>query len=236
MGRIGRASLTASTMVLLATTAAGCGPNEFETQPLKRIEHAAVKQLRSLDSVRVAGWGLSDGQSMKLDLTLDKSGRCSGAISMKGATADFLVADGGSYLKANRAFWKVSTGSDQTAAQISAMLGSRWAKLPATADEFPDMCDMKELAAGFGENADGKKMRGSKGDSTSVSGVDALELVYKRGKETTVVWVATEAPHNVLQVETTGGKEPGRFIFSGFDEESGITAPDPGQVVDIGKL
>jgi hypothetical protein len=229
-----RSTLTASLVGIMAFTSAACLPSEFEGETFKTIEHTAVKQMRSLDSVHMSGSMRSDGQSMDLDLTVDSKGNCTGKISMGDGSAQFMTSGKTSYVKGDRRFWTDSAGSPQAADQVLTLLGSRWAKLPPSSPGFGHLCDLDKLMKDF--TKEDSKAKGKKGESTDVQGARAVELVYKKGKETTVVWVATDAPHNVLKMEQTGGDDPGRFTFSEFNENVDIDAPTGKDVVDFSKL
>jgi hypothetical protein len=50
------------------------------------------------------------------------------------------------------------------------------------------------------------------------------------------VWVATEDPHHILEMEVDQGDEPGTITFSEFDEELDVQAPAEDEVIDLEQL
>ena len=61
-------------------------------------------------------------------------------------------------------------------------------------------------------------------------------MITKKGRETTVTWVAVESPHVVLRIESAGGDAPGSFRLDGFGESVEVAAPAADEVVDLGNL
>ena len=220
----------AITLVVGLATLTGCGGG-FADESVGTIKKAAISDMKTLESVRLAGSIEQDGGELDLDVQLNKSGECTGTIGQDGGTAEFISVDGASYLKGDEKFWVTSTGSEESAQQVLDLLGDKWALVPSSEGGFSEICDLDELLTELDED---KAKSEEKCEETDVDGEEAVEITSEdEDGGTTRAFVATDEPHYILKVETKGGDEPGSFTFSDFDEKLDLEAPAEEDVVDL---
>lgn len=218
---------------MVAASLSACGSDaadEFAGQSADAIMKQAKHDTQSLKSVHLAGsLDRADGR-IAIDLAADDRGDCSGTMGLADTKADVLRVDGASYMRGDAAFWRKTAGN--AADQIVALLGDKWAKLPASQDAFGEMCDLDRLFSGD----PGEKKTYSKGKEGSVGGRKAIEIEVRKGTETERGWIATEGKHYLLKLEKVGGTEPGSFVLSDFNQPVKAEAPAEGEYVDFGAL
>lgn len=207
---------------------------EFAAQTVKEITAQSEKDMKALTSLTMAGTITQDDGELELDLSFDTDGNCAGSMGMQGGTAEVVSVDGASYLRGNEAFWRATAGD--SAEQVMAVLGDRWAKLPAGSEDFSEFCDLDSLLDEFDDDSDDSKETVTKGKVATVDGQDAVEIVTKDEDGTTHAWVATEGKHYIIKLEHTGEDEPGVMSFSDFDEPVDAEAPAEDEVVDMSDL
>ena len=238
--------LTRSTLALLAvlatTSVAGCSEDGdgFAALGEREMEKIVIKDMKALESVRLAGTSTEGKDKVALDLLLTSRGDCSGEISVNDrATISYRQVDVTTYVRGNRAYWQDAAGSAQAAERVLSVVGGKWARLPEAGSDFGTFCDIDDFMREFKTD---RRARGADeevttvGEVSEVEGVDAVEVITKKGQETTVTWVAVESPHVVLRVESAGGDQPGSFRLGGFDESVEVAAPAADEVVDLGSL
>ena len=211
--------------------------NGFADQPMKDIQDAALADMKSLESVRMAGDITTDGAEMSLDLRLTTSGDCTGSISSDGAEAQIIGLGEDSYLKGSEEFWKQSAGpgGEQQAKALIGLIGDKWAKVPGGG--FTEICDLDAFLDNLDDSsdADSEKEKGEVVGETEVDGTPAIEIVSDEDGEETTVWIGSEEDkHYILKMEVVGGDEPGQFTFSEFNEPLDVQAPAKDEVVDLG--
>jgi hypothetical protein len=224
---------TALLGALVTLSVGACGSDagdEFEEQSARKIMEQAEKDTKSLKSVRLVGSIPRGDGTLEIDLSADEDGNCSGILTVAGGTADVLSIGGASYIRGDEAFWRASTGA--SADQVLAVLGDKWAKLPAGDDSFSEFCDIDNVFAG-----DDAAEKYTKGEVGTVAGQEAVEiLVEEEGEGTRHAWVSTDSKHYVLKVEQVGGDEPGTFQLGDFNEPVDAVEPAEGEYVDLGSL
>ncbi len=230
--------------LLLALTACGGGSDDsgaeggttesgFADQSVSEIQDQVAEDMTNLQSVRMAGDITKDGESIAIDLALNTEGECAGSIKLAGGSADIIVGAGGQFLKGDDALWEAFMGSPQSAKQITEVLGDKWALLPADGEGFASFCDLDGLLEEF-DSVDADDGTVSIGEQADIEGTSALELISEDDTPTSI-WVATEAPHYIVQIESQG-EDAGTINFSDFDVEVGAEAPPEDEVVDLSKL
>jgi hypothetical protein len=218
--------------VAAAVSLTACGSDagdDFAGQSATKIMDQAEKDTKALKSVTLSGTITQDDGKLAIDISADDDGTCSGTMSIGGGKAEVLNVDGASYLRGDEAFWRSTTGD--SADQVVALLGRKWAKLPAGNDSFSEFCDLDKVF-----EDDGDKETYTKGKVTKLAGKDAIEIVAKDDKGTKHAWVATEGKHYLLKVDITSGDEPGSMRLSDFDKPVDAKAPAEDDFVDLGAL
>ena len=219
---------------MAAASLSACGSSageDFADQSANKIMKQAEKDTKSLKSLTLVGTIKQDDGTLKIDLSADKSGNCAGTMGIGEGKADVLSIDGASYIRGDEAFWEASAGD--SAQQVQALLGDKWAKLPPGNDDFSSLCDVDKL---FDDEGDTKETY-TKGKTSTVGGKKAVEIVvHKKGEDALHGWVATEGKHYLLKVEQKGGKEPGVFELRDFNDPVDAEAPAEDEFVDLDKL
>lgn len=241
VARTRRAVAAALVAVTPTVLLAGCSePGDgFADLGEREMERVVVRDMKALESVRLSGASTRGKDRVTIDLVMTSRGDCSGEVTMRRATFSYRTVDGTTYVRGDRAFWEDSAGSPQAARQVVARVGDRWAVLPRSASGFGTFCDIDDFMREF--RSDRRATGADKevttvGEVSEVEGVDAVEVITKKGRETTVTWVAVESPHVVLRVESAGGEDPGSFRLSDFDEDATVSAPSRDEVVDLAQM
>lgn len=211
----------------------------FEGLTPAQISEKARVAMAKLDSFRVKGAMTTDGKRMTFDFSVARKGDCQGNFTTGGASADVRQVGGVSYMKGDEKFWQQiggeeGTSSEETAA-FSELLKGRWFKVPVedakTEGEFP-FCDIGTMFEK--DTKDNEKL--TRGADTEVNGTPAVTLKGKDGAATQTLLVAAKGEPYALRLTEEGGKEPGSFDFSAFNEPVNVTPPPPGEVVDPEKF
>lgn len=202
----------------------------FVHQPAEAILKQALARTRSLNSMRASGTlGLVNASSMEFDLRFDTEGTCLGTMQIGTGQSRLLRVGGGTYLKANRAFWR-SWSDPASARHIAATLHGRWAKV-SRGEEFDRFCEVSWILDHLGASAETTTV----GAVVESGGQPAVELFARERNSpaTTTIWVAVEGDHEIVAVQRVGGFEPGRFALSEFDEPVPATAPTKEEYLDL---
>ncbi len=235
--------LGALTALALTAVLAGCAAEDGGGAPAEddgfaelspgEIQEAVVADMAELKSVRMSGELNQDGTEIGIDLALDTDGVCAGSLTVMDGTAQIIAGPDGQFLKGDEAFWASAAGGEQAAAQVVALLGEKWAKVPDEEGGFSSFCDLDQLLDEF-DSIDSTEGSVTVGAQEDIGGVPSLELISDDETPTTA-WVATSAPHYIVKV-TAEGEESGSIVFSDFDEPVEAQAPAESDVVDLSKL
>jgi hypothetical protein len=118
--------------------------------------------------------------------------------------------------------------------QMNEQAGGKWVRTPRSMGYFAPFCDLDEL---LDQVLAGDPTSAEKGEETDVEGQRAIALTADvSGGGTSTMWVASDAPHYLLKIETVGGDDPGVFTFSGYDEPVDVPIPPAEEVIDLGKV
>jgi hypothetical protein len=235
--RLGTNALRAALVATALLGAAACGSgdgddggDDFADQSAADIKDAAIEDMKSVTSLKMDGTISESGEEVTLKLSSDTDGQCAGEISQSGGTAQFIGGDE-TFLKGDEAFWTNTTGGAQQAQQILALVGDKWAKVPAEAgSSFESFCDLDNLLEDFTKEDDSEV---KKGDTDEVDGEDAiiLEGTSDSGNPTKA-WIAVDGKHHILKLQGEGDTS-GSFTFSDYDEPVDAEAPPADEVVDL---
>ena len=189
----------------------------------------------AVKSLRLSGSLKDNGEDVRFDLASDTDGNCTGTFGAGGGQAQVLSVGGASYMKADDAFWQAQAGSG--ADQVIALLKGKWAKLPAESggNPFAEFCDLDNFLDQLFKKDDGSE-KVTKGKTSKIDGMDALEIVVVDTDGTNHVYVATEGKHYVLKAEKTGSSEDGSLTFTDFDKTVDAQKPADTDIVDLSSL
>ncbi len=222
-------------------TASDSGDSEseaFAQQSVEEIQAAAVKDMRALQFVRVAGSLRDSGTKLAVDLQLSTQGDCQGTVSIDGAEAEIIGKGTTSYLKGTEEFWRTSAGDDagSGAEQLISTLAGKWAKIPG--GDFTEFCDLNSFLDELDDQSDASESANPQNEvvgETTVDDIPAVEVKIYDDADVSTVWVGTEeGRHYILKMRVQAGEEPGEFTFSEFNDAFQVKAPPKDQIVDLG--
>ncbi|MER6261622.1 hypothetical protein ABT203_18865 [Streptomyces sp900105245] len=210
----------------------------FKGLSAAQISEKARVAMAKLDSFKVKGAMSTDGQHMTFDFAVAKKGDCQGTFTTGGASAEIRQVGDAAYMKGDEKFWQQMGGEDGSSSKdtdaLVEMLKGRWFKMPAqdvkADDKFP-FCDIETMF-----EKDEKEGHLTRKEDTEVNGTPAVTLTGKDGAATQTLLVAAKGEPYALRMTVKGGKEPGSFDFSAFNEPVTVTAPPAGEVMDPDKL
>ena len=214
-------------------TACGDDAEGFADRPVAEILEETEADMRALDSLRLSGDIVADGQQVSIDMAISTDGDCAGSIGQGGASAEIISVGGESFMKPDEAFWEQMGGPQ--ASTIIELVGDRWVAMPPEQADFSEFCNLDQL---LDEMDDGGDDGGAEVEGTEeLDGRQAVRLSTTSDEDEPVtVWVAADDPHVILQMEVSEGDEPGTLRFSDFDEAIDVQAPDGDEVVDLAEL
>jgi hypothetical protein len=203
----------------------------FADQEPTEILRAAEKEMKVLDTVRIAGNVVEGGERIGVDLTITSTGDCAGTIAVGGGSAQLRRIGADTWFKADEDFWIASTDAGQ-GPFIAATVGDRWVLFPPEeAEEFASVCDLDDLLEATNSTVAVETLGTGSIDGQDVVKVDTGETTSSG--EPSVASVAVGEPHYILRLD--GGSE-GSFGFSAFDEPFTTKAPPPSDVFDLAGL
>lgn len=203
----------------------------FADQEPTEILRAAEKEMKVLETVRIAGNVVEGGDRIGVDLTITSTGDCAGTIAVGGGSAQLRRIGADTWFKADEDFWIASTDASQ-GPFIAAAVGDRWVLFPPEeAEEFASVCDLDDLLEATNSTVAVETLGTGSIDGQDVVKVDTGETTSSG--EPSVASVAVGEPHYILRLD--GGSE-GSFGFSAFDEPFTTTAPPPSDVFDLAGL
>lgn len=165
--------------------------------------------------MRIAFKGTTDGKTADVEVEQAKAGKV------------HLIAVGDAvYIRADAKFWKAQ-GAPASVQQAS----NKFVKAPASAAGVAGDLSLKSFLKQAFSSLDSSEIDGRVGSET-IDGTDCWVLTDKSGKANGAFYVSKD---KLELVRFTGTKEtPGQLDFSQWNEDLGITAPPPDQVIDLG--
>lgn len=215
---------------LVAVSLTGCGDSAAQkyakTAPAT-IDKDARAAVGALKSVHIAGTITDSGSTVSIDLHLDNQGNCTGSITNAGQKIQLIGVTGGHiYVKAAASFWQSAAG---VPAATAAVYGTKWVTGQSLAS-FGSICNLNQFAKNINAStiaADKPKVVGT----GTVNGTDVVKLeVIDKDKSKSILSVAVNNPHNVIQV--AGEKSKGAVTFSEFNVPVKSTAPSGSVSID----
>ena len=228
--------IAAGAAALALLTACGGGgdaaEDDFADGSAAEILEAAAKDMKAVETLRLAGDITTDGDKVSLDMQVSSQGDCQGSMTMDGGTAEILSVGSKTWLRPDEDFWRASAPSEAEADQAIEAVGDKWVVLDQDAD-MSSLCDLDE----FTGELDAEDASATKAGTETIDGQEAvvIESETEEGDPLTG-WVAVDGEHHLLKMEVTEGEEPGTITFSEFDEELDIQAPTDDEVADLSKL
>lgn len=206
----------------------------FEEQTAAQIQSQVLTDMAEVTSARVVGDITQGGSTTAIDLTQNSLGACVGTLSHSGGSAQMIVNAEGQFLKGDQKFWKAVVGSAAEAKRVKAAVGDKWAKMPEGRGGFGAFCTLQAFLQAFEdpqpvtESGDGAAALGGQ---ATLEGLPAVELISE-GETPTSAWVAVDAPHRILRLETAANV----LNFSQFNGPVQADSPPAREVIDFTNL
>jgi hypothetical protein len=210
------------------------GPREpasdFGKQTVAEISSAARSDMAGVRSLTIDG----TVKDQTFHISLADDGTCVGTVEQYGGTAEVIETVEGSYVRADKAYW-LGTVADQGEKgkkkidQLEAKAGDRWIRTPRRVGYFLPQCDFENFVPVL---TSGDAKLATKGEEREIDGQLAVALTADQSAVTSTIWIATEAPHRVLEL-SEAGLEKTTLRLSNFDEPLDITTPQPDEVFDL---
>ncbi|WP_053914157.1 hypothetical protein [Streptomyces sp. TP-A0875] len=203
------------------------------------IADRAFKATRGAGSLRMKGDVPDEetGGTIRIDIAVDRDGRCAGTMSLGGEGKAELIRTGDTlYMKYDERFLRAQSEGEPKADVDAAvaLLAGQWTKTSAAGEDAKDIGGLCDLEAVLGE-AEPAGSDVTRGESTSVDGTPAVVLHEKDGADRHTMYVAAEGKPYVLRLDGTSAKEPGTLTFGAYDEPVRAEAP-AGKVIDLDAL
>ncbi|MFJ9690079.1 hypothetical protein ACIRRX_30875 [Streptomyces bacillaris] len=238
-----RAAAGAAAVALTVTGGAVAQADDDDIASLgaEQITERSRDALLKVTSLRLSARGSVDGSgdSMSVDLALDRDGDCAGGIDMgEDGSVEIVKRADDVWLKPDRAFWE--THVPVGGSTFDAILDGRYMK--AKADDprllsVTEVCDLDTFRELVEDNRDAAD-RGTltKGRETEVNGAPVVPVTRARGDERVTVFVATEGEPYPVRIAVEGPEEKGTVTFSGFDRPVPAGTPSADETVDVTAL
>lgn len=215
-----RSAFAAAVAAALIVAASACGDDSdeeraaFLARPTGEIMAEARQSMLALDAVRVE-LRIEDGSTTDVEITVQGED-CAATMTTDGVAVNILRVDGRAWLQGGRDFWIATAG--ENGASFADRVGDSW--VADESDSFSDLCDLEELV-----EADPEGTLVKTDEVIEIDGREALGIGVDGNEFDGVVYVATAAPHHVLQRVA----DDGSFEVTFDDFNDGTTIESPGE-------
>ncbi|MFF8784208.1 hypothetical protein [Streptomyces sp. NPDC015125] len=240
------AGITCTAAAAAADTSDG-GEGDLTNKSAQQIADDALRQLVGAQSLRLRTQTSAD--PTKLDLTLDRAGNCTGAISKGESGSVELIKRGNQvWMKPDAAFWKGQlpgkSGEEAAAKYENTFLHG------TTQNSFlrnlSAACDLKAFQKSA--STPGKPSSGSstpshapavsltKGRPTTEEGTRVLPVIKKAEGAVQTLYVAIDGKHYPRKLTAELDHRSGTILLSNYDTPVSTKTPAPGDTADISVL
>ncbi|WP_330296740.1 hypothetical protein [Streptomyces sp. NBC_00503] len=177
--------------------------------------------------------------SVKVDISFDRKGNCSGTIQAEGLGSVTVIRSPELlHIKGDADFWRnIARQRHATPKQENVLVGTfaaRWMKMPRSNPQSAQMaavCDQMDAVTGIGASA----VEVRKDGISLIDGKTAVAVSAKtdEGTEETY-WIATQGTPYFLKALSSGGKD-GEVAYSAFDTPVDTAPPAGADVLDLSK-
>jgi len=222
----------------LAVGLSGCSvyedmtTSDFAQQDAAAVVAAASKAMQDVTSMRLTGQVRSQGEQVFVDLKMTRDGRCTGSIRVSGNDVDIRRVGDRAWMRGSPgALQRLS--STRLPAGVLRSPGRPWVAVKDTA--VVALCDLESFLSrlkviDYGTNSKKSKRDGdipaSVSEESERNGQDVVELTGSPGglyDELSVV--RSEAPHYVVQVESSSAQDGASISFSEFNDDIEVQQP-----------
>ncbi|MFJ5139021.1 hypothetical protein [Streptomyces sp. NPDC088707] len=266
--RINRRVVAAMLMSTTATTLAACGPAGSDADSKSSVDADSVSPgaanpedsfggltgaqisdrskdaLRRATSLRVSGDmpNPRTGGTVTLDIVLDTTGSCRGAVTMPGAgTLNVIRGPEAYFIQGDEGYWRMAVATaakNRPDAQVNAFLKAvkgRWIKASENTAEtsLPSkMCDLAAMTNQFGADLSKATERGA--DVTRDG--QKLAVIFNRdGNEVVTTYISKGIRPYPVEITATGGRASMDVKFTDYGKPVDTTPPPADQIIDSGK-
>ncbi|MFI5523095.1 hypothetical protein [Streptomyces platensis] len=219
------------------------GEGDLANKSAQQISDDSLHQLVAAKSLRLRTQTSAD--PTKLDLTLDRAGNCTGAISKGELGRVELVKRGNQvWMKPDAAFWKSqlpgNEGRDAAEKYKDTFLHGTTKN--AFLGNLSAACDLRafQKSAVPPENPpSGAPSPGptlTKGRPTTHEGTRVLPVVKKAQGAVETLYVAIDGKHYPLKLTAEVDHQTGTILLSNYDTPVATKTPAPGDTADISVL
>ncbi|KPC79064.1 MULTISPECIES: hypothetical protein [Streptomyces] len=237
-----RAAACATAVVLaVAGGTAAQAVDDIESLPAEQIADRSRDALLDVRSLHLRARGdLGENRSpMTVDLSLDRSGNCTGDVDLgkdKGSVE--IVKRGDSvWLKPDSAFWKNQVPVGGSA--FESVLAGRYMKGSASDSRLRpvvEACDLDTFLELVSDNADNSGTAAgtfTKGKAASVDGVRTIPVTRSLDGQKLTAYVDTGGAHYPVRITVKGDGADAAVDFSGFDKPVPTATPSEDETVDV---
>jgi hypothetical protein len=158
--------------------------------------------------------GTSDGKSA--DIAISRAGD---------GQARYIVSGGNIYIQGDETFWKKQNAPAKVLAAPE-----KFVKAPSAAQSVTETLTLKPFLSKIFSALTGPSVAPT-ATSETVDGIDCWVITDTKGKSQGALYVAKDGYEVVRFTGSTGS--PGQLDFSQWNEDLGIRAPDPSQVLTL---
>lgn len=213
----------------VATTSAYAGPYAELTG--RQLMDRALTAMKAAPSMTVDLRTTDDtGTPVHMTAAVTRTGKCAAAVRLGPDQIQLIRVGSMYYVKADAHFWKQQGAQDGLA--MARALAGKWLKVPSAVggQDFDHVCDLATLLSDITEA--GTDSTVAKGHATTLGGQPVVPLVQHSSNGDTDLFVAAGATPYVLKAYTPHDSS-NLATFTGFGRAAHISAPPPGQTVDI---
>lgn len=241
------AGITCTTAAAAADTSDG-GEGNLANKSAQQIADDALQQLVGAQSLRLRTQTSAD--PTKLDLTLDRAGNCTGAISKGESGSVELIKRGNQvWMKPDAAFWKGQLpgkpGEEAAAKYENTFLHG------TTKNSFlrnlSAACDLKAFqksastpekpSSGHSSTpSHAPSVSLTKGRPTTEEGTRVLPVIKKAKGAVQTLYVAIDGKHYPRKLTAELNHRSGVILLSNYDTPVSTKTPAPGDTADISVL
>ena len=174
-----------------------------------------------------------EDERLTIDLSVSKSGDCTGTVGKAGASFELLVAENRIFFRGDEAFYRASGATPEEARQAAAVIGDRWVE----GDNKPigHLCTLDDLfdLSEKGNRTLKKMLPGqvSVVGTAEVAGIETVQLTSTSGKRTYGMYVGVEEPHHIIQLTASGTKKlNGTITFTNHGIPVRTSVPDKADI------
>lgn len=220
-----------------ALVLAACGDDSDSESDAEEYAETSVEEIledvkdamADLESVRIAGSIVDNGQELQLDVQVNTDGECEGSIGTEDqGSFELIHLDGVSYFKPDEEFWRAQAGD--AADQLMSMAGDKWVTNSEDTEGFGELCDLDNFVDALGDEAEDSKVEGTE----EIDGTDTVKMTFtsEEGNDG-LAYVAGDDPHRIVRFDV---ETEGQVDFTDFDAELSAEKPAADDIFDLASL